>query len=1093
MTTNDKLNEEPNTNDDPVGAYKQSLSELIFNSKPHIVMLTMLAEELKDVYPADIVNCIEERLYQVKNEIKLPTLYLIDSICKNIRNSSYSQLFQKRIVNLFCHTFSRSDEKTRELLFKLRQTWKDYFVQDVLHNLDLAVKQIDPGWPLVEKVQSNNKQSNNNNNNTNTSNTNKNSINQQQSTNSKEKATIKSQFGTIKLNETDSGTGTIGKIKAGTTHPTIIILKPNDLEEKRKNVETELRQMINRNSNLLTKQQSTTNKITSKPNIIKLNKIEQSPSINTNTNTSINLNPSPNTNSNPIANPNNKRNKTNQSTKNANSSKKENKYLNDKKIVMPMDIILPKKIKTKIPKRKTVTSSAVETNVHPTKIAKKNQEETVVPIVAPADVIPLGRDYHVAVSKRTKEARIRNENIAAIKNIKNRRPTNDSGRRNSPTLSTGRKCISPTNAPISSNDSKKQQPTMHTTIPAPNVFTQPEVLYPFNNTAENNSKQNASNFCMDRDYRHEFETLMNDAEKKLSAGTLSSADHAIIVREAERHLFALQNRQQPCQTAPNPQNLLSMSNTPQTLPPPPPSQPYPPMNPHPEFNQMLPSNNYGLEPPNGSAPIYINKQFCRVFYLDHITGIVLFKMHPDTPFDHLVTLDPVYLEPKQVYFSGHPTNVIMDPGLPTEQSFCLNFNSPTPYVFSLNGIPQRIMLGLPDRELIVNDRPYKAQFGGQPISVYMESDNLNHMFLLSDSRPFLQVSEEPRYDLWNRLVNEAKAKLNAVSTSTNVGYGFEPSVTNTTMTIPATASTTFINTNHQQPIYRTTTTTVNDPTFQSNESFAPNPVQFTETKPVSDLKSLLSKLTAIGLINNPATTSIENKETEPKKLPEKKYLPLDMAELKKDHQFVIDQLYMGIQCTNCSLRFPDESMQDHLGKKSRYATHLDWHFRQNRREKAKPEFGSTAVAHRRPWYYTFDQWIQFKEVNDDVEDENHSFFDLNLPNSPNDSNKTTMFNMNFSVYKNSISDFDLFIETISCDNNKTNMDDEKICSVLADSDVTSNCTVCNEPFDIRWFEEEEEWRLMNAVCYKNDDDESGQNFHPLCLKDHLLQSLFFCE
>ena len=45
-------------------AYQASLEDLSFNSKPHINMLTMLAEENKE-YSPHIVKVIEDRLLQV--------------------------------------------------------------------------------------------------------------------------------------------------------------------------------------------------------------------------------------------------------------------------------------------------------------------------------------------------------------------------------------------------------------------------------------------------------------------------------------------------------------------------------------------------------------------------------------------------------------------------------------------------------------------------------------------------------------------------------------------------------------------------------------------------------------------------------------------------------------------------------------------------------------------------------------------------------------------------------------------------------------------------------------------------------------------
>lgn len=57
---------------------------------------------------------------------------------------------------------------------------------------------------------------------------------------------------------------------------------------------------------------------------------------------------------------------------------------------------------------------------------------------------------------------------------------------------------------------------------------------------------------------------------------------------------------------------------------------------------------------------------------------------------------------------------------------------------------------------------------------------------------------------------------------------------------------------------------------------------------------------------------------------------------------MIQRLYAGLQCTSCGQRFHLKDGE----KTEEYRQHLDWHFRQNRKEKA-----DTKVANCRKWYY----------------------------------------------------------------------------------------------------------------------------------------------
>ncbi|XP_067140443.1 pre-mRNA cleavage complex 2 protein Pcf11 [Centruroides vittatus] len=135
--------EEDNINEE----YRSSLADLTCNSKPLISMLTMLAEDNLE-NAREIVKVIESHLQKVGPEIKLPVMYLIDSIVKNV-GRQYLNLFTQSIVSNFCSVFEKVDEKTRMQLFKLRQTWNGIFPNKKLYAIDARVNAIDPAWPIT--------------------------------------------------------------------------------------------------------------------------------------------------------------------------------------------------------------------------------------------------------------------------------------------------------------------------------------------------------------------------------------------------------------------------------------------------------------------------------------------------------------------------------------------------------------------------------------------------------------------------------------------------------------------------------------------------------------------------------------------------------------------------------------------------------------------------------------------------------------------------------------------------------------------------------------------------------------------------------
>lgn len=150
------------TKEEPAEAYKATLSQLSSSSKPEINALTMLADDYRD-YATSIVVCIENQLKTA--EVKLPVMHLIDSICKNFPKSRYVELFTQNIVSNFCYVFQFSDERVRKSLHKLRMTWESVkiFPQRKLEAIDDRVHKMDPNWPVLHKLSSQQRQQQSNN------------------------------------------------------------------------------------------------------------------------------------------------------------------------------------------------------------------------------------------------------------------------------------------------------------------------------------------------------------------------------------------------------------------------------------------------------------------------------------------------------------------------------------------------------------------------------------------------------------------------------------------------------------------------------------------------------------------------------------------------------------------------------------------------------------------------------------------------------------------------------------------------------------------------------------------------------------------
>lgn len=86
--------------------FLSALLELDKNSKFIIENITKKAiENVEDA--AIITSVVQKYIANISSEIKLPLLYLIDSIIKSDKSANYANTFSVKIVSIFTDVFSK--------------------------------------------------------------------------------------------------------------------------------------------------------------------------------------------------------------------------------------------------------------------------------------------------------------------------------------------------------------------------------------------------------------------------------------------------------------------------------------------------------------------------------------------------------------------------------------------------------------------------------------------------------------------------------------------------------------------------------------------------------------------------------------------------------------------------------------------------------------------------------------------------------------------------------------------------------------------------------------------------------------------------
>lgn len=111
-------------------SYRAELEELTFNSKPIINSLTMIAEELLP-HAGVIVEVVDSKIRSAPADQKLPVIYLMDSIVKNI-GGAYKEQFARHVPELIGLTYAVATPKVMTSLKNLAKTWDGVFPADVV-------------------------------------------------------------------------------------------------------------------------------------------------------------------------------------------------------------------------------------------------------------------------------------------------------------------------------------------------------------------------------------------------------------------------------------------------------------------------------------------------------------------------------------------------------------------------------------------------------------------------------------------------------------------------------------------------------------------------------------------------------------------------------------------------------------------------------------------------------------------------------------------------------------------------------------------------------------------------------------------------
>ncbi|KAK9872021.1 hypothetical protein WA026_015270 [Henosepilachna vigintioctopunctata] len=115
--------------------FASALDSLVLHSKILINILTSMADKYA-VHAEEIVRIIEVHLFKVEPFRKLLTMYLIDSILREV-GGIYKNLIEPKIAAMFSSAFQRIQHQFD--MIRLRNSWEGIFSEETLEFIDAII------------------------------------------------------------------------------------------------------------------------------------------------------------------------------------------------------------------------------------------------------------------------------------------------------------------------------------------------------------------------------------------------------------------------------------------------------------------------------------------------------------------------------------------------------------------------------------------------------------------------------------------------------------------------------------------------------------------------------------------------------------------------------------------------------------------------------------------------------------------------------------------------------------------------------------------------------------------------------------------